>query len=166
MLNDWLSDWSVNQSVNCFIKWSSIYWVIDLLIGQLIDWLINYSLCQNKIIKYIVCLFQFIIIFSWADYHPARYGDDYKYPMWADIIGWLMSVFTIMWIPIVAIYKLCREEGTLTEVRINKKQLPKGPSINVNIFMSVQPYTFWDPLPPQKNRVHINIFWVPKSPWK
>ncbi len=43
----------------------------------------------------------------------------------------------------------------------------KGPSINVNIFMSVQNHTLSEtPPPPPKKRVHINIFGVTEIPMK
>ncbi len=44
--------------------------------------------------------------------------------------------------------------------------LPKVPSINVNIFMSVQTIHFLRPPPSPQKWVHITIFWVPKIPMK
>ena len=33
----------------------------------------------------------FVIIFSWVAYEGTTYGDDYAFPIWADVIGWAMS---------------------------------------------------------------------------
>ena len=60
-------------------------------------------------------LFQFILLFAWIDYSPARYGD-YSFPWWADGMGWLMTISSAIWIPITAIYKIYNEEGSLWEV--------------------------------------------------
>ena len=62
-------------------------------------------------------LFQFILLFAWIDYSPARYGDDYQFPPWADFLGWMMTISSAIWIPVTAIYKLCKEEGSFREVR-------------------------------------------------
>ena len=72
-----------------------------------------------------------MIIFSWADYSGAVYGEHYRYPMWADILGWFMSICSIIWIPVAAVYKLWREEGTLWQ-RIKYLSLPTeewGPAL-------------------------------------
>jgi Sodium:neurotransmitter symporter family len=63
------------------------------------------------------CNHQFLLVFNWADYKPSQYGS-YVYPTWADVIGWFMSFFVVMWIPIYAIYRLCQEhDGGLLTVR-------------------------------------------------
>ncbi|CAH1797534.1 unnamed protein product [Owenia fusiformis] len=46
-----------------------------------------------------------IMTFTWIDFKPSNY-DDYKFPVWADILGWLMSLSTILPIPMFAIYKV------------------------------------------------------------
>ena len=61
---------------------------------------------------------QFIIIFSWADYSGATYGTEYVFPPWANALGWLMALCSVIWIPVVALYKICREdEGSLVKVK-------------------------------------------------
>ena len=57
-----------------------------------------------------------MLLFAWTDYSPARYGD-YLFPAWADAMGWLMSLASVVWIPIVAVYLVCRDDGSLCEVR-------------------------------------------------
>lgn len=37
----------------------------------------------------------FILLFSWVDYSPAKYGS-YEYPMWADSLGWLMTLAVVV----------------------------------------------------------------------
>jgi hypothetical protein len=60
-------------------------------------------------------VFQGILLFSWVDYSPARYGDVY-FPAWADALGWLMSLCSIIWIPIMAVYKVYKDDGPVCEV--------------------------------------------------
>ena len=58
---------------------------------------------------------QFVLLFAWIDYSPAHYGDVY-FPAWADAMGWMMTFASIIWIPVMAAYLLCREDGSLREV--------------------------------------------------
>jgi hypothetical protein len=51
---------------------------------------------------------QFLLIFDCVDFQRSSYGD-YNYPLWADGLGWAMSFFALMWIPIYAIYRLYQE---------------------------------------------------------
>lgn len=38
------------------------------------------------------------------EYVPATYGT-YKFPAWADVIGWLISISTILPFPAFALYR-------------------------------------------------------------
>ncbi|XP_052805874.1 sodium- and chloride-dependent glycine transporter 1-like [Mya arenaria] len=56
----------------------------------------------------------FILIFTWVDFKPTKYRDE-VFPGWADGLGWLISLSSILAIPIVMIYKIImhmREHGT------------------------------------------------------
>ncbi|UYV75570.1 hypothetical protein LAZ67_13000637 [Cordylochernes scorpioides] len=57
----------------------------------------------------------FILIFSIIDLKPPKYGN-YVYPDWAIPLGWSMSAFSVMAIPIVAIYKVYTAQGPLLTV--------------------------------------------------
>ena len=61
---------------------------------------------------------QGVMIFTWVDYTPSEYND-YEFPVWADALGWMMTMSSVAAIPIVACYKICTtsKEGTLLEVR-------------------------------------------------
>ncbi|XP_064624664.1 sodium- and chloride-dependent glycine transporter 1-like [Lineus longissimus] len=52
-----------------------------------------------------------IMIFTWVDFKPQSY-DDYVYPLWATILGWLTSMSSVVMIPIFAIVAICKAEGT------------------------------------------------------
>ncbi len=57
-----------------------------------------------------------ILLFAWIDYSPARLGD-YEFPPWADGLGWMMSFASVIWILIIAIYKLVRaDQGNILQV--------------------------------------------------
>ena len=59
---------------------------------------------------------QFVLIFAWVDYSPARYGN-YVYPLWADALGWLMSFSVVIWIPVYAVFAVWKEyDGNLLQV--------------------------------------------------
>ena len=61
------------------------------------------------------CVFQFIFVFAIIDYGPPEYGS-YLYPQWAQLLGWLTSASILAWIPGVAIYEVCRQEGGIKKV--------------------------------------------------
>ncbi|KAJ1532232.1 hypothetical protein ONE63_000849 [Megalurothrips usitatus] len=46
-----------------------------------------------------------VFIFVMSQYVPAAYGS-YKFPFWADVIGWLISVSTLLPFPIFAVYRI------------------------------------------------------------
>ncbi|XP_033746296.1 sodium-dependent proline transporter-like [Pecten maximus] len=67
----------------------------------------------------------FILVFSFVDYSPIKY-DSYVYPAWAEALGWLLSLCSIIFIPIVFIYKISKEEDE--KGLINKTKLLLAPS--------------------------------------
>ena len=64
-------------------------------------------------------MFQFILGFTLLDFKRSSYGD-YTYPVYADVIGALISITEIAFIPGVAIYKIATVSDktlSLMEVR-------------------------------------------------
>ncbi|XP_064650709.1 sodium- and chloride-dependent glycine transporter 1-like isoform X4 [Lineus longissimus] len=51
----------------------------------------------------------FIIIFTWIDFKPSKYGT-HVFPAWADAIGWVITLASLLPIPAIAIYKVVRYE--------------------------------------------------------
>ncbi|KAK2192523.1 hypothetical protein NP493_28g03055 [Ridgeia piscesae] len=51
----------------------------------------------------------FILLFSLVGFKPTQYGD-YIFPPACEVIGWILSTVEFMFIPGVAIYKLCTTE--------------------------------------------------------
>ncbi|XP_033109015.1 sodium- and chloride-dependent glycine transporter 1-like [Anneissia japonica] len=60
-------------------------------------------------------LLMFVIIFTFVSYNPARYGDDYVFPWWAEMLGWFMTASSIAPVIIYGTFYLCQERGTLWE---------------------------------------------------
>lgn len=47
----------------------------------------------------------------------VRYGNDYVYPVWAEIIGWCIALLSIIPIPLGAIHAVHKADGdTLFQV--------------------------------------------------
>lgn len=62
------------------------------------------------------CLFlQVILVFSIIQFKPARYGD-YIFPPWAQGVGWVIALASIIWIPFGAIHTLWVLPGSLMQV--------------------------------------------------
>ncbi|CAB1319859.1 unnamed protein product [Coregonus sp. 'balchen'] len=56
-----------------------------------------------------------ILISSIVQYTPARYGKSYTYPVWAEVVGWGISLVSIVWIPLGALQEICRNKGSLLQ---------------------------------------------------
>ncbi|CAD5120615.1 DgyrCDS9172 [Dimorphilus gyrociliatus] len=57
-----------------------------------------------------------IFVFSCIQYKELRYNKTYVYPRWAIALGWIIACCSLILIPIVAVVKIMRAEGSLTKV--------------------------------------------------
>ena len=55
-----------------------------------------------------------VFVFYLASYSPVTYGD-YQYPGWAEALGLGLSLASMVWVPLYALYYLCRAEGSLRQ---------------------------------------------------
>ncbi|XP_037323629.1 sodium- and chloride-dependent GABA transporter ine [Pungitius pungitius] len=55
-----------------------------------------------------------ILVFSVIQFKPARYGD-YVFPPWAQGVGWVIAMGSIIWIPLGAIHTLWVLPGSLMQ---------------------------------------------------
>merc|ERR1711971_1433384 len=69
-----------------------------------------------------------ILLFTALDYDGNSYSD-YTYPTWTNVGGWLITFSSVILIPIVAIKKICQEEGSLKQrvARLIKPTSDWGP---------------------------------------
>uniref|UniRef100_A0A8C4NI48 Uncharacterized protein n=1 Tax=Eptatretus burgeri TaxID=7764 RepID=A0A8C4NI48_EPTBU len=63
------------------------------------------------------CLVLIILVFSLIRYEPVHYGG-YTYPSWAVVLGWLITIFCIIWIPLGIIHTLATSSGTPWQVKM------------------------------------------------
>ncbi|XP_033120075.1 sodium- and chloride-dependent creatine transporter 1-like [Anneissia japonica] len=56
-----------------------------------------------------------IFVFSLVDYQHAKYGEDYYYPVWGEILGWFMALASMHWIITYAVYLFLTTRGSLSE---------------------------------------------------
>jgi len=64
---------------------------------------------------------QAILVFSFIKYHPVEYGNE-QYPLWADLIGWMMPLSTNLPILIVGVVVVYRSQGnTIIKVILSSK---------------------------------------------
>ncbi|XP_047236465.1 sodium- and chloride-dependent GABA transporter ine isoform X3 [Girardinichthys multiradiatus] len=59
---------------------------------------------------------------SIVHYTPPRYGK-YIYPVWAKLVGWIISLVSIVWIPLGAIHEIYNSKGSLLQ-RIKQAVTP------------------------------------------
>ncbi|XP_045899053.1 sodium- and chloride-dependent GABA transporter 2-like [Micropterus dolomieu] len=53
--------------------------------------------------------------FSLIKYTPLKYNNEYVYPWWGYVIGWLLALSSMVCIPLWMVYKICTTQGTLRE---------------------------------------------------
>ncbi len=57
-------------------------------------------------------------IYGYAPLEISRTNHVYKYPLWSNIMGWIIVASSCMFIPLVAIYQFCKAKGSLKEVKL------------------------------------------------
>ena len=60
-----------------------------------------------------------MFVFYVISYEPVTYGTDYEYPKWAEGMGICMSLASMCWVPIYAIYYVSTQPGSFMEVYMN-----------------------------------------------
>ncbi|KYM75589.1 Sodium-dependent serotonin transporter [Atta colombica] len=76
----------------------------------------------------------FIFIFQIVQYKPLKYGSNYEYPTWAEVVGVCLSLSSMIWIPGYALYYVISTPGSFKENVLKGLQpnikshakLPKG----------------------------------------
>uniref|UniRef100_A0A4W6FHY3 Transporter n=1 Tax=Lates calcarifer TaxID=8187 RepID=A0A4W6FHY3_LATCA len=53
--------------------------------------------------------------FSLIKYTPLKYNNEYVYPWWGYVIGWLLALSSMVCIPLWMVYKISTTQGTLRE---------------------------------------------------
>ncbi|TDH14147.1 hypothetical protein EPR50_G00041390 [Perca flavescens] len=57
------------------------------------------------------CIIVVILIWSMITFTPPSYGG-VQFPEWGLVLGWCIAVFILLWVPVIAIYKLMRANGS------------------------------------------------------
>ncbi|XP_046555556.1 sodium- and chloride-dependent glycine transporter 1-like [Haliotis rubra] len=50
-----------------------------------------------------------ILIFTWVDFKRTNYSGE-LFPVWADVVGWLITLSSVLAIPVIAIFKLIQHQ--------------------------------------------------------
>ncbi|XP_030646915.1 sodium- and chloride-dependent GABA transporter ine [Chanos chanos] len=69
-----------------------------------------------------------ILISSVIQYTPARYGRTYTYPLWAEFLGWCISLVSIIWIPLGAIHEMWKNTGSFRQ----RLKVSLTPTVDLN----------------------------------
>ena len=71
------------------------------------------SLNNNRLTLFHSILLQAVFIFNLIQYAPLTY-DEYKYPSWADGLGWILALFPLIWIFSSSVWKITTVKGEMT----------------------------------------------------
>lgn len=73
----------------------------------------------------------FIFIYAVIDYKPLKYGATYQFPTWANVIGWLIFLISILQIPIWGFICVYKQNATTIKEKFKMAKAPSsewGPS--------------------------------------
>ncbi|XP_067939588.1 sodium- and chloride-dependent glycine transporter 2-like [Watersipora subatra] len=73
----------------------------------------------------------FVLIFDWVNFESLSYGN-YTFPLWANLIGWSISIYVVAAIPIAAAYQVKITPGANLKERIKAASKPSrewGPAL-------------------------------------
>lgn len=103
----------------CFFQTIAISWVfgtekLSLCIKEMIGMKTNNFLIICW--KYCAPLVMLVIFFAHCiNYKSLTYGKTYIYPQWAEYIGFVISLSSMLWVPGYAIYYLLATKGSILE---------------------------------------------------
>ncbi len=80
------------------------------------------------------------MVFTWIDYSPSMYGD-YHYPVWADVLGWFITMTSVLAIPLVMVIQIFRAE--------------KEDTLWLTICKLARPAPDWGPAQEKHNMIQI-----------
>ncbi|XP_061907295.1 sodium- and chloride-dependent GABA transporter 1 [Entelurus aequoreus] len=80
--------------------------MIERMLGKSVN--IYFRICWFLLCPLLVLC---ILMSSIIHYTPVQYGQ-YKYPLWAEWVGWCVSLVSLIWIPIGAIHEICSNKGS------------------------------------------------------
>ena len=63
-----------------------------------------------------------IFFFNMYNYSPVQY-EEQSYPLWADCLGWAISLCSVVMVPVMALVEILSQTGTLKEVSDNNKMM-------------------------------------------
>ncbi|KAK9514745.1 hypothetical protein VZT92_025437 [Zoarces viviparus] len=68
--------------------------------------------CWSYITPFVcVAVFTFHVV----NYKPLTYNSSYTYPLWGEVLGWVLALSSMLCIPVTVLYKLLRCKGSLRE---------------------------------------------------
>ena len=62
-------------------------------------------------------IFQGVFFYYISQYTPVKFGKDYKYPIEWEALGLVISLSSMVCVPIYAVYYVVSGPGTIMEVR-------------------------------------------------
>ncbi|XP_060687936.1 sodium- and chloride-dependent neutral and basic amino acid transporter B(0+)-like [Hemiscyllium ocellatum] len=119
LLDHYVTDWIL--VITALLQLIGLSWIygtnrfikdIEMMIGER-TWLfwLWWRMCWILISPFLYLIhIQAVLIWSLTTFAPLRYGS-VEYPVWSGALGWCMTIFCIMWIPIMAVVRVVQAEG-------------------------------------------------------
>ncbi|XP_060687918.1 sodium- and chloride-dependent neutral and basic amino acid transporter B(0+)-like [Hemiscyllium ocellatum] len=115
LMDHYVTDWIL--VITALLQLIGLSWIygtnrfikdIEMMIGER-TWLfwLWWRMCWILISP---CFLVAVLIWSLTTFAPLRYGS-VEYPVWSGALGWCMTIFCIMWIPIMAVVRVVQAEG-------------------------------------------------------
>lgn len=88
-----------------------LYICIEDMVGYKVGW--YWYICWMVLSP---AFMVFIFAFYFIRYTPIKYGEDYEYPWWGEVLGFMISASSMIWVLGYAIYYFLTTPGTWREV--------------------------------------------------
>lgn len=83
-----------------------------------LEQMLGFKICRGWVYcwKFVSPAFMgFLFLFYFIKYTPIKYAKTYEYPAWGEVLGFMISCSSMIWVPAYALYFLIKTPGSLRE---------------------------------------------------
>ncbi|XP_033122550.1 sodium- and chloride-dependent neutral and basic amino acid transporter B(0+)-like [Anneissia japonica] len=101
-------------------------------------WQVNWTVITPSLLL-------FVLLYNWMNWSMPKYNDEF-YPLWGRVIGWVITVLTIVFIPLVMIYEFLMASGSVADRwrAMSRPRADWGPQMDENRAQAWQMHKYYN----------------------